>query len=151
MCSIAVKSVVNREMMLVKLILGCMCTILLLASSSCKKADPITGPTTNLAPVKMGECGAQMINGNNISICFIELLEDSRCPINAVCFWQGVARARFTFKAKGKEASFDLATLNRIPNRQDTVLFGFKIHLVDLLPYPGAPGSGPVAKLQITQ
>ena len=134
--------------MAMKPLLSCMCAVFLLAISSCRK----TNLTNELAPIKIGECGAQMINGNNISICFNELLEDSRCPINADCVWQGVARAGFTFKAKGQEASFDLATLNMNPiYRQDTVLFGFKIHLVDLLPYSGSPNSNPVAKLQITQ
>ena len=131
-----------------KLVLSSMCIVLLFATNSCKKADF----TNELAPIKMGECGAQMINGNSVSICYNELLEDNRCPINYVCLQEGVARARFTFKAKGHEASFELATfsMNSV-YVQDTVLFGFKIHLVDLLPYPGAANSNPVAKLQITQ
>src|SRR5215213_4690358 len=110
------------------------CFILLLLCSCTKRIDNI-----NDNYITLGNCNSQKINGNTVSLCFNEVLEDSRCPINAVCIWQGVATANFTFRSGSQEANFNLSTLT-FPSssryNQDTVLFGYKISLLELRPYP---------------
>ena len=71
---------------------------------------------------------------NNISIRMDSVVNDSRCPIPMECFWAGIAEVRFIFKSENQETKFNLNTTTH----RDTVLNGYKITLIDLLPYPVA-------------
>ncbi|MBK9190107.1 MAG: hypothetical protein IPM77_00680 [Crocinitomicaceae bacterium] len=56
---------------------------------------------------------------------------DSRCPIGTNCIWEGEASVYLKAESGDEETSF---TLSGIGN--DTTVFGHKIVLEDLLPYP---------------
>lgn len=56
---------------------------------------------------------------------------DSRCPLNADCIWEGEASVYLNVESGNEETSFTLAGIGH-----DTTVFGHKIELVDLLPYP---------------
>jgi len=78
---------------------------------------------------------------DHIKICFDSLIEESRCPTGAECFWQGRAVVKFYFTVDKDERPVTLTTLNlpvigmpRFP--ADTILMGYKIEFVNLLPYP---------------
>ena len=66
-----------------------------------------------------------------ISIKFVELVEDSRCPTDVDCIWAGVARIKVRLSRNGKTADFELNT-----NQGDkpAVFQGFKIGLKSLVP-----------------
>lgn len=68
-----------------------------------------------------------------IQVQFDSLLSDGRCPVGIECFWEGNAEVRIRMEA-GENHSFTLNTHGSF--RTDTVLEGFRIHLIDLLPYP---------------
>jgi hypothetical protein len=74
---------------------------------------------------------------DQIKICFDSLLEDSRCPKGAMCFWQGRAVAKFSFTVNKDQRTITLATFappGFTPT--DTILLGYKIELVNMRPYP---------------
>ncbi|MCK9525531.1 MAG: hypothetical protein WCS74_00440 [Dehalococcoidales bacterium] len=47
-------------------------------------------------PLAIGQTA--MIDGEELEIKFIEILEDSRCPAGAQCVWEGRVSARVEFK-----------------------------------------------------
>lgn len=65
-------------------------------------------------------------------ICFDSVLTDSRCPVDATCIWAGEAIARFKIEKFDSNPIFvDLHT-----GTIDTVVQGYNISFIDLLPYP---------------
>jgi hypothetical protein len=75
--------------------------ILSLMSSSCggEKITPSLGEEFTL-PV--GEMAS--IEGESLSIKFIEVISDSRCPQGVVCVWAGEAQCRLQFSVAGSPA-----------------------------------------------
>jgi hypothetical protein len=72
---------------------------------------------------------------NESYICFDSVLSDSRCPLNATCFWAGMAEVKFRFvKLPGITQYFVLNTNNAF--RNDTIIGGYKYTLVNLKPAP---------------
>lgn len=72
---------------------------------------------------------------NKFYICFDTLLNDSRCPIGAMCIWAGIATLRFKFQ-KYNEAPiyFNLCTPGPINNHK--IIDRFRFTIIDLIPYP---------------
>ncbi len=71
-------------------------------------------------------------------ICFDSLIEDSRCPKGAVCFWSGTAIIQVTFHENGNANTF-IMSLQGYPGLghiSDTVINGYKIAFIALDPYP---------------
>lgn len=67
-------------------------------------------------------------------ICLDSIVNDSRCPTGVVCVWEGDAVAAFTFTKNNTVRSFKLHTNSKFQN--DTILEGFTIQLVQIIPYP---------------
>src|SRR5687767_9003680 len=57
-----------------------------------------------------------------ISIKFLAVLEDSRCPVRATCVWAGNAKIRISVK-KGKSAP-RIAELNTLTEPRKVSLYG---------------------------
>jgi hypothetical protein len=122
------------------------CCILAFANFSCEKALESNQPLI----IPINTCLDKKANKESIEFCFDQLLEDSRCPINAVCVWQGVAKAKFSLKINGETKTFELSTLNMPPYyRTDTTLNGYKIKLTNISPPAGETGSKTMAELEI--
>ena len=68
-----------------------------------------------------------------ITVKFLELLEDSRCPADVNCIWAGVGRIKIRLSRNGNAAEFELNT-----NQKDkpAVFQGYTITLKSLTPYP---------------
>ena len=107
--------------------------------------------------LKLSECENGNIAGDDLKLCFNAVVSDSRCPANVVCVWQGAATATFSFTKNGDTHRFDLSTITMKPSyTKDTVIAGYKIEFINLLPYPGtftppAPNSQIKAELKITK
>ncbi len=68
-------------------------------------------------------------------ICFNGVLEDSRCPKEVVCFWEGNARAEFKFERyDSKPLIFKLNT--HLGFTHDTIIDNYKFTLFEVSPYP---------------
>lgn len=76
------------------------------------------------------------VTENNLTVKFISVLEDSRCPEDANCIQAGNAKIQIKIKkSKGAWKTFELNT----NGEQTDVLFeGYKIKLADLTPTPNA-------------
>lgn len=134
--------------------------ILLIATfsfgSSCSKSGEkrLTEGTIEL---KLHESAEGNLNGDRVKITFDAVVSDSRCPANAICVWQGAATATFSFSKNNSNHRFNLSTITMAPNySKDTIIAGYKIEFINLLPYPGtfippAPDSDIKAELKITK
>lgn len=119
--------------------------------SACRKTY-LNNSSDETLSVNLKECLQKTYGSDNISLCLDEVLNDSRCPINAVCIWQGVATAKFNMTINDKFYSFVLAT-SKIANTDTTITIqGYKITLLNLLPYPGGTSTEkPSAEVRITK
>ena len=70
----------------------------------------------------------------NIWISFDSLGTDSRCPVNVVCIWEGNAEIFFRMFNDECNSTYKLNTNPTFA--QETILQGYRIELIDLLPYP---------------
>ena len=65
-------------------------------------------------------------------ICLDTVLTDSRCPDGIVCVWAGEAIARFKIEKLNSSPVF----IDLLEGINDTVINGYKISFINLLPYP---------------
>ena len=62
-------------------------------------------------------------------------ITDGRCPIGAMCVWEGNASVKLLIKQDGEnDASFTLNTFDGFLT--DTTVNGIHYELIDMLPYP---------------
>jgi len=115
-------------------------------SIGCKKDDKIV-PSNGELIISAGEtdisntigyktCLQTAYKGDDIILCFDSLIEDSRCPVGAVCTWQGRAMLKFSFTVNQDQRPITLSTFKLPGFPSDTILMGYKIEFVNLLPYP---------------
>jgi len=68
----------------------------------------------------------------NLTITFLDVFEDSRCPTDVTCAWAGNAGLRFDISTDlGREI-----TLGTFTNNTGYVFDKYKIQLIDVKPYP---------------
>ena len=84
--------------------------------------------------IQVNKCQTYTIDNQNITLCLDSITQDSRCPIDVVCIWQGLAVARFNLKAQNKDHLITLATMKFAPYSRDTTIAGFKIEFIGLTP-----------------
>lgn len=129
---------------------------LMLLFSSCKKEAFSNGKSTNVKPditatVALNDCWQKSIGNDKIKLC-LEALNDSRCPVDAVCIWQGVATAKFTASINGTTHHLMLSTGRVLAFITDTTIQQYKFSLLDVLPHPQIPTSGEsMASIGITR
>ena len=77
---------------------------------------------------------------NNLALRMDSVLNDSRCPLNVQCVWEGNAEVRFLLTVDSIQTDFVLNTHGGNSFNSDTVIGGYSIKLLDLSPYPEDPG-----------
>ena len=118
---------------------------------ACKKPAP-TPHSTEVVNVKYKDCTPIADNKAAVKICLDSILQDSRCPINALCVWQGVAEVKFSLHLNGVAYPFTLATHQITGGTSTTaVVQQFKIFLRNLYPYPGTSIEPYYAELEVTK
>jgi hypothetical protein len=91
---------------------------------------PFAGDTLRIA------LGAQAsADGGRIVITFLDRVNDSRCPANVVCVWQGNAEVRLRVRVGSNTIVTPLHT-TLDPAR--VAVGGYSLHLAGLTPYPGS-------------
>ncbi len=87
----------------------------------------------------------QSVFFDDYEIIFSEVLEDSRCPADVTCVWEG--RASIKLDVKNKETqSLILTTIG-----QTSVFFdSYKINLVEIVPYPVSTKTLPHEEYSVT-
>ncbi|MBN2805103.1 MAG: hypothetical protein JXR22_00450 [Prolixibacteraceae bacterium] len=82
--------------------------------------------------LKVNEC----VSNNSLSLCVDSVYNDSRCPMDVICVWQGNAAVAISFTLNGSVHQLTLNTGNTPSFPSDTTLQQFKISLNELAPYP---------------
>ncbi len=109
---------------------------ILLSNLNCKKANEKSESTLILNDTLEIKCKEKLYNyEENISVYLDSVLNDSRCPKDAMCKWAGNAELGFIFSNNIKNTNFVLDTYagNRFIN--DTIIDGYNIKLLELFPY----------------
>lgn len=73
---------------------------------------------------------------SSLSVKFVELVEDSRCPKDVDCVWAGNARIKIEVKRSGSQK--EIIELNTNINDKSARYDGLLIELVDLTPKPAS-------------
>jgi hypothetical protein len=112
--------------------------ILLLALSNCSKNSELTGDSSfSLNDTLQLPINKSAINNENqLTVRIDSVLNDSRCPSDVVCVWEGNAAVRFILNNDGEETKFVLNTHGGDNFRKDTIIVGYSIQFVNLKPYP---------------
>ncbi|MEP7108828.1 MAG: hypothetical protein ABI760_12620 [Ferruginibacter sp.] len=104
--------------------------VIVLSFESCKKQPEHLNE--NYIPVN--KCQSFEVDGKILVCCLDSVIQDSRCPVNAICIWQGIAVARFSLNSENKNHIITLATTNFPPYNKEAIVSGFKIEFKNLLP-----------------
>jgi len=97
---------------------------------SCKKEPaPLNN---NFIPVN--NCRTFAIAGKTLTLCLDSVIKDSRCPLNALCIWQGFAAGRFSATVQNENEVVTLATVKWEGYNNEAVVEGFKIEFIKLTP-----------------
>lgn len=86
--------------------------------------------------------------GGRVRVTFEERLQDSRCPANVVCVWEGDASVRVNIATDRSATTTELHTTLK---PKELLIDGYSVSLVGLLPYPGsaAEKQSPVALVRV--
>jgi len=109
--------------------------LIAIAVAVCAACSPVS-PTARLNEnfvLSPGE--STSVSGTNVSVRFVGVQGDSRCPADAVCIQGGDAIVRVeVLPSSGGATTYDLHTANSQPVRH----VDLSIALVELAPYPFA-------------
>jgi len=89
----------------------------------------------NASTVQLRLGQQKFVSNGKLTVRFLSLVEDSRCPINAHCIWAGNAKIRLSV-AKGR-ASARTIELNTGMEPQVVSIYGHDFKLEALAPHPG--------------
>lgn len=84
------------------------------------------------------------INIDGVLVKFAEVIEDSRCPVNVTCVWEGRAKVKVEVTEEGMETDEKIVIIGKVlPNEsKDKVLCeqnDFSLKATHLVPYPQYP------------
>lgn len=74
--------------------------------------------------------GQTVSKTGRITIKFLEMVEDSRCPADVNCVWAGVATIKIRLTRSGKSSEIELNTTNKAT----TSFQGYSVALTELEP-----------------
>jgi hypothetical protein len=98
----------------------------------CSTPTSATQPLGQQFSVKSGET-VQVEGG--LSVTFVRVAQDSRCPRDVQCIQAGDGVVVFELQHAGDRVETELHTAPRSGKSQDSI-DGFSVTLVDLAPYP---------------
>lgn len=132
-------------------------SVVLLSVFSCTKETNQSQSFKINRDITIHNCSNFTANNTTYSICFDTVTNESRCPKDAICVWEGYATAKFTLTSGTTNRNFSLSTMvinNTMALQNDTTINGITIALANLAPNPREIGSGKppyVATLKISQ
>lgn len=83
-----------------------------------------------------------------LNIRFISVLEDSRCPVRAVCVWAGNAKVRIDVSIRHRQKK--TIELNTGLDPRTVEFEGYQFKLVSVTPRPGEGEAGKTSRPTIT-
>ncbi|MBU2100602.1 hypothetical protein KKG83_02235 [Candidatus Micrarchaeota archaeon] len=98
-------------------------------------SDVINANLDDLFKLKKGQTA--VIGEKDIEITFLDVLEDSRCPEDVVCVWEGQVKVELSVSEKENEPESFILTKKRDFDELGVKHFGgFTVELVKVVPYP---------------
>ena len=92
--------------------------------------DPVLGNSFNL---RYGE--RSILAGEDLVLTFVQVLEESRCPVGVQCIWEGNARVGVNVeKPPSRSATLELNTSRRYDT--EATYQGYRVQLLQVVPYP---------------
>jgi len=109
---------------------GLLLVVCLFLMTGCDEAQ--TSPTAPLdAEFTLAPGEGRRIEGESVSVTFVGVSGDSRCPADAICVWGGSATVKITVASGFSSQGYDLLT-----DDMPVVHGRLTIALVQLSPYP---------------
>ena len=127
--------------------------VLAACSSNPTTTEPVVYSQSEVADSIQIRVGRTIIvDGTRITFEAVE--SDSRCPMDAICVWQGDAVARFLVEQSAAPSSGLTLKLHTTLDPKNGTAHGFRVELLTLQPYPrAATGTKPedyIASVKIT-
>ena len=91
--------------------------------------------------LKVGQ-SLSLFEDNPLEVGFEEVLQDSRCPLDVFCFWEGVAELRLWLLTNGRDSVFITSRIYGYVTAADTAAhksidtIGYRVTTMQLDPYP---------------
>ena len=83
--------------------------------------------------IKVGQVAS--ISSQRLSLTFLSVSQDSRCPKGAHCIWEGNGKVNIQLTSRGQTSdTIELNTATSLPS--EATYLHYKISLLDLQPYP---------------
>ena len=79
-----------------------------------------------------------LVMDDGLSMSFMDLVSDSRCPLNSQCMWEGQAEVEFRFMTPQGHQEFNLIKRANQPHLGFVESQGHKVTLVEVNPEPEA-------------
>jgi len=112
-------------------------TVFLILLTSCGNSDATAGLGD---PVELALGESVSIESEDLSVTFTAVIEDSRCPSDVQCVWEGNAKIKLTLSKLG--ASDKPVSLNSSKRFETEVSYlNYRIKLLDVSPQRGAVSS----------
>jgi len=81
---------------------------------------------------------------------FVDVVEDSRCPLRVLCVWEGDAAIAIEISSNLADGPSVTDTLHTTLDPKSVTIFGYVLQLVRVDPYPRFPGVIPPERYRIT-
>lgn len=98
-------------------------------------------------PVELRVGQAVTLDGGAVTIRFLSVVDDSRCPTSVVCVWQGDGAVELRLRWSD---STRVDTLHTTLAPNSVTAAGVRITLAGLAPYPEVPGTTPQGEYLLT-
>jgi len=118
--------------------------VLLISSTAIGQDKPMGTPKIGIK-VPLGS----QVDLQDISIKFVEVLEDSRCPKYTTCMWEGRAKIAVEISEEGQETTTKELIFGKTLSGENNEFTlhnneGYSIEAMALTPYPGEEAEGSV-------
>jgi hypothetical protein len=104
---------------------------------ACSSGGSVPTETGNPSPsartLSVGAGETASVPGSDVTITFRSVTEDSRCPLDVTCVWEGNGRVALTLSSPEGSENAELNTTVQ-PRRIDFA--GMRVVLASLTPYP---------------
>jgi hypothetical protein len=117
-----------------------LCALLLALVACGEPTGPDASPDAAFVPastdltLEVGE--EQSVGGSVVKVTFVRVVEDSRCPMDVVCVWEGNAVVELGIRA-GTGPTFPMQ-INTTLEPRATEWNGARVTILELQPYPKA-------------
>ena len=120
----------------------------LLLMSNCKTQSQTQTSDDNTITIGINE--KTTIPNSKISLEFKEIVEDSRCPVDVTCVWEGIAIVNIDATNGNQKTNFQVSNQNLEDKNitRSVTVSGYKITWQQLKPQPGGKEEPPILTLK---